>query len=167
LVGDFESALTALDTLEQEPRSGRWGAPLLALRAQIAAGLGDAAMAHAALDYLRTTRPGPEQRIEETPTGPVLTPTAAGTDAWLDALERGLQRGPTPEADEAPADPFPRATTTPFRDAVPEVLELLPKPFPTPEPEQPRGRLREPAPPPTPQPRAPRPPFAPRPGLGP
>jgi Tol biopolymer transport system component len=121
----FRAALAAFDGLENDGDTTARRVHLLCIRLQIALGLGDRDQVLAAIAYLRRSMPQGVQAIEETLTGPRLTPVSDPLGAWLALLEREAQ---TPE----PAGPLPEVVEIGNHDA-PQPglgLDLLPAPPP-------------------------------------
>jgi hypothetical protein len=143
LRGEYAEARNDLDRLEARDGGPDTSRRLLALRAQIDLGSGDKVLARAELDYLRTTSPGPAQRIEATAAGPVLSDVPGSLLPWLDLFSDQVEHGPRPNPDEPPPAPSGAHDPEPFE--LPNIQDLtpLPRPVEPPVPIEPRPGPRD------------------------
>ena len=90
---DQDAAMESLEAIERTTSAPDHRLRLLGLRAQIHLGRGDTDRARDAIDYLRTALPGPDRRVEWTPTGPVLSADPGPAGRWTDLLARLAEGG--------------------------------------------------------------------------
>jgi Tol biopolymer transport system component len=82
LRGDFQAAATDFDNLEPFVADPRERLGLLSIRAQLLWSRGEKAEARGVIDYLVACEGPNRQLIEDTPSGPVLTPYITADQAW-------------------------------------------------------------------------------------
>jgi Tol biopolymer transport system component len=120
LAGDYHAAETALERVEERTVSTRDQRRLAAVRAQIDLGLGRIEVAQMTIDCLRASKFGQAQRIEETPSGMVVTKSADPMDGWLALLESQSEARDAAPGNEADAPPEIPSLVDP-RDALPNL----------------------------------------------
>ena len=111
LKGDFAAAASDLDAVEPRLVSPQERLSLLSLRAQVLSSRGEVGAAKGIIDYLIAAEGGPVHRVEDTPSGPILTAEPASGRIWARYLASKTRSrdslSPSDPPDEPSADHLP------------------------------------------------------------